>query len=153
MIEIKKSKCADTRTCDYDKVSKETLLANSKQHIEDVSRGFSFFIDKMWDASFLHDYTKIKNIDEFYTDFKTGFASRDWCVMHQQKERHHFKNADYVQDDVNLIDIIEMIIDGVMAGLARSGEYKKEDIPDSLLRKAFDNTIELLLKEVQVKEE
>jgi hypothetical protein len=39
-----------------------------------------------------------------------------------------------------------------MAGLARSGEYRKEAIPDSLLRKAFDNTIELLLKNVKVVE-
>jgi hypothetical protein len=43
-----------------------------------------------------------------------------------------------------------MITDGVMAGMARSGEYRKEEIPDSLLRKAFDNTIELLLRNVEV---
>lgn len=49
-----------------------------------------------------------------------------------------------------MIDILEMITDRVMAGLARSGEYRKQEVSDELLRKAFDNTIELLLKNVTV---
>ena len=36
MISIQQSQTADTRTCDYANVTKETLLASSKQHISDV---------------------------------------------------------------------------------------------------------------------
>lgn len=39
-----------------------------------------------------------------------------------------------------------------MAGLARSGEYKKEDAPNGLLEKAFDNTIQLFLDNIEIKE-
>ena len=52
--------------------------------------------------------------------------------------------------DVNLIDVIEYIVDGAMAGMARSGKYRKEEIPKGLLEKAFNNTIELLLSEIVI---
>ena len=154
MIIIKKSKNADTRTCDWSKVSEEELLGNSLQHINDVKEGMVFFANKCLIAGLSHDITKISHIKEFHEDFKHGFKEghQSWWDRHQRVERHHLKNAEYVQDDVNLIDILEMITDGVMAGLARSGEYRQEEIPDKLLRKAFDNTIKLLLKNVKVKE-
>ena len=69
----------------------------------------------------------------------------------EKKERHHFNNKEYIQDDVNLIDIIDQIIDGVMAGMARSGEYRQENIEPELLQKAYNNTVKLLLKNVVVK--
>lgn len=154
-IKIKKSKNADTRTCDWTKVSKESLLENSKQHIQDVTQGLIFFITKLSLAARCHDFTKIESIDQFHENFTHGFKEGHdkWWKMHQTVERHHLKDEKYVQDDVNLIDIIEMITDGVMAGLARTGEYRKEEILDSLLRKAFDNTIQLLLKNVEVVED
>jgi hypothetical protein len=70
--------------------------------------------------------------------------------MHQKVERHHLKNKEFIQDDVNLIDVLEQIIDGVMAGLARSGEYKQEEMPAELLEKAYKNTVSLILKNVEV---
>jgi hypothetical protein len=150
VITIQKSKNADTRTCDWSKVSKEELLRDSKQHIEDVRKGLGFIISMLLITQDSHDFTKIRHIDGFHDDFKTGFKQTDWFEMHQRVERHHLKDPKYVQDDVNLIDLIEMIIDGVMAGLARSGEYRKEEIPNSLLRKAFDNTISMILRNVEV---
>jgi len=39
----------------------------------------------------------------------------------------------------------------MMAGLARSGEYRKEELPDGLLQKAFDNTVDKLIKVIEVK--
>lgn len=62
---------------------------------------------------------------------------------------NHCKMPIYLCDDCEL----DMITDGVMAGLARSGEYRKEEIPNWLLKKAFDNTIELLLNNVEIKGE
>jgi len=39
-----------------------------------------------------------------------------------------------------------------MAGLARSGTYRKEDLPDGLLQKAFDNTVDKLINIIKVEE-
>ena len=150
-IYIKKSNTADTRTCDWSQVSKEELLMSSISHINDVQKGMGFFIKKMFDIAVNHDHTKISHIDDFYEDFKTGFKRTIWWEMHMNIERHHFNKPKYIQDDVNLLDIIEMITDGVMAGIARSGEYRHEEIPDKLLRKAFNNTITMLLNNTYVK--
>jgi hypothetical protein len=150
MIKIKKSETADTRTCDFGSVSKETLRQSSESHIYDVIRGMNFFGDMIKRAGLFHDVTKLNRLNMFHSDFQTGFKVTNWWEMHQMAERHHLRDAKYVPDDVNLVDIIEMITDGVMAGMARSGEYRKEEISDELLRKAFDNTIALLLENIEV---
>ena len=150
MIKIKKSKNADTRTCDWSKVSKEELLKNSKMHILDVKKGLNVFSEMLNKASKNHDFTKLTLIDNFHNDFKTGFKRTYWWKKHQQMERHHFNTKKYIKNDINLIDIIEQITDGVMAGMARSGKYRKE-IPDyKLLLKAYDNTAKLLLSKIEV---
>ena len=150
MIKIKRSETADTRTCDFTKVSIDTLRESSKSHICDVNEGMKLFAQMAIYAGIFHDNTKLSRLAMFHDDFKGGFETTKWWEMHQLAERHHLKDAQYVPEDVNLIDILEMITDGVMAGTARSDGYRKEGIPDSLLRKAFDNTIELLLKNVEV---
>jgi len=149
-IKIKKSECADTRTCDWSKVTKEQLLENSNMHIKDVREGMEFLKDKIEQAKIMHDITKLTKIDSFHQDFSTGFKTTDWWEKHQKIERHHFNDPKYIQDDVNLIDILEQITDAVMAGMARSGEYRKEDLPAGLLQKAYENTINLLLSNVEV---
>lgn len=35
-VDMIKSSCADTRTCDWNKVIKDQLLENSESHISDV---------------------------------------------------------------------------------------------------------------------
>ena len=154
MIEIKKSKNADTRTCDWSKVSESELLENSQQHICDVEQGMNFFGNLVKYQGTSHDFTKITHIKEFHNDFKNGFKEgfTSWWELHQKVERHHLKNEQFIQDDVNLIDILEQITDGVMAGLARSGEYRDEPISPELLKKAYDNTVKLLLLNVKVVE-
>ena len=151
-IVIRKSKVADTRTCDWTKVSKQQLLKASKQHIQDVKKGLYFLIDILRDKAKKHDYTKIENIDEFYRDFKTGFKRKDWWRMHQKVERHHFDTKKYIQKDVNLLDVIEQIVDGVMAGMTRTGKWRYEPLSNELLQKAYKNTAKLLLKVIKVKE-
>lgn len=98
-----------------------------------------------------HDYTKIDSIDEFYNDFKTGFKKTDWWKMHQNKERHHFNTKKYIKKDINLIDVLEQIVDGVMAGMARSGKYREENLSSKLLLKAYKNTAKLLLDNLKIK--
>lgn len=150
MIKIKPSKTADSRTCDWSKVTKEELLEATNSHLHDVYRGFDFLMMLMLKQRNMHDITKLSHIDDFYRNFKTGFQEKDWWEMHQDKERHHFNDPKYIQHDVNLIDIMDQIVDGVMAGMARSGEYRQEFIDSELLKRAYDNTVKLLLTEVEV---
>lgn len=148
MIQIKRSETADTRTCDWKRVTKEQLLKSSKQHIGDVSRGIGFFIDKLKIAAENHDHTKISGIDSFHSDFTTGFESTEWWKMHQREERHHIRNNE--PENINLIDVIEHIADCVMAGMARSGEFRFEGVDEEQLARAFNNTVNLLLENVEV---
>lgn len=150
-IIIKKSKNADTRTCDWTKVSKEELLKNSKQHISDVKKGINYLSFLLKEAGRIHDFTKLSMIDGFYSDFQTGFKKTNWWKMHQKVERHHFNTKKYIKKDINLIDVLEQIVDGVMAGMARSGKYRKEVPSTKLLLKAYENTAKLLLNNLEVK--
>ena len=152
MIKITKSKTADTRTCDFANVSKETLLASSDQHIEDVRSGLAFFGELLREAARVHDRDKLTDIDGFHRDFVTGFARTEWWDNHRKVNRHHLLQADGVPNDVNLIDVLDMIADCVMAGMGRSGSVYALTLAPELLEKAFQNTVELLKSEVVVVE-
>lgn len=152
MIHIKSSSTADTRTCDWSKVTKDTLLESSRSHISDVVKALESFREMLDNSAKVHDFDKVSDngIEEFYNDFKTGFSRTVWWDNHRIVNRHHLQMADGVPDDVNLIDVLEMVADCVMAGMARSGSVYKVEIPDSVLRRAFDNTVELLKNSVVV---
>lgn len=152
MIQIEKSMTADSRTCDYSKVSKETLLASSVQHIEDVRKALHFFIEKIKEAGRNHDPDKITDIDGFHADFATGFKEQSWWDRHRKLNRHHLTHPDGIPADVNLIDVLDFIADCVMAGMGRSGSVYPLKLPPELLESAFQNTVELLKKQVVVKE-
>jgi hypothetical protein len=153
VIRINKSPTADSRSCDFASVSKDTLLASSKEHIADVRAGLSFFRLLLLVASEGHDYDKLTDIDGFHANFVTGFKERDWLDRHYKLNRHHLQDPAGVPADVNLIDILDMISDCVMAGMARTGEVYGLAIPDEVLRRAFDNTVKLLKDEVVVIDE
>ena len=152
MITIQKSKTADSRTCDYSKVSKEQLYESSVQHINDVKKAMVLFKDMLDSAAEKHDFDKLTGIDQFHEDFRTGFKQTIWWDNHRIVNRHHLLEDDGVPADVNLVDVMEMIVDCVMAGMGRSGEVYPLDVKPELLKKAFDNTIELLKKQVIVEE-
>ena len=152
MIQIRKSATADTRTCDYANVSKETLLQSSMQHIGDVQLGIAFLADKLLAQAQVHDADKLSDIDGFHRDFLTGFEVTEWWDRHRKLNRHHLLNEDGVPDDVNLIDVLDMIADCVMAGMARSGSVYALNIPTEVLTRAFENTVELLKANVEVVE-
>ena len=87
MIRIQPSQTADTRTCDYANVSKETLLASSQQHIDDVWRALRFFSTQLGIAAGAHDTDKITDIDGFHADFLTGFKQTGWWDRHRRLNR------------------------------------------------------------------
>lgn len=151
MIEIRKSETADTRTCDYANTSKETLYASSVQHIGDVRAALDWFVQLIHEAAERHDYDKLSDIDGFHADFVTGFKETGWWDRHRKLNRHHLLQADGVPDDVNLIDVLDMIADCVMAGMARSGSVYELKLDPDVLWRAFTNTVEMLKQEVVVK--
>lgn len=149
-IIISRSKTADTRSCDYSKVSKETLIASSKSHISDVRRGIALMARMMQDQAERHDADKLSNIDQFHADFLTGFKSTTWWDAHRKINRHHINAPDGVREDVNLIDVLEHIVDCVMAGKARTGTVYQIKLPPELLEQAFLNTFEMMVECVEV---
>jgi hypothetical protein len=150
MIHIKKSPTADTRTCDFANTTKETLLASSRQHIQDVGVAMAHFAIMLCTQAEVHDHDKISDIDGFHRDFLTGFEEHSWWDNHRKVNRHHLLEADGVPTDVNLIDVLDMISDCVMAGMARSGEVYPLNIDPEVLMRAFQNTVDLLKKNVKV---
>jgi hypothetical protein len=152
MIVVKKSPTADTRTCDFANINKNTLHASSLQHIADVRSAIDFFRHSLLEAGERHDFDKITDIDGFHRDFVTGFKETTWWDNHRKVNRHHLLQADGVPDDVNLIDVLDMIADCVMAGMARSGSVYALDINSKVLMRAFENTVQLLKSEVTVEE-
>jgi len=153
MIEVRKSPTADTRTCDWSKVTKEQLKESSLQHINDVVKGLQYFADLLDTAAAHHDFDKLSDIDGFHQDFATGFKQTSWWDKHRKVNRHHLDKADGVPDDVHLVDVIEHIVDCVMAGMARSGDVYDLKLDDALLQRAFQNTVELLKSQVIVRAE
>lgn len=152
MIMISKSPTADTRTCDYANTTKETLLESSRQHIRDVREALQFFSKMIAVALLDHDRDKLTDINGFHADFLTGFKVTDWWDNHRKLNRHHLEQADGVPADVNLIDVLDYISDCVMAGMARSGSVYPLHLSPELLETAFQNTVELLKREVVVAE-
>lgn len=150
MITIQQSPTADTRTCDFANVSKETLLASSKQHIIDVEQALDFFVDYIYRASTNHDTDKLTDIDGFHADFVTGFKQTGWWDRHRALNRHHLMQEDGIPADVNLIDVLDFIADCVMAGMARSGSVYPLKLSPELLERAFQGTVELLKSNVTV---
>lgn len=150
MIRIQTSETADTRTCDYANVSKETLLASSKQHIGDVRLALDFFMAQVCKAGQDHDTDKLTDIDGFHRDFLTGFKVTEWWDRHRTLNRHHLQQEDGIPADVNLIDVLDFIADCVMAGMARSGEVFPLKLSPELLERAFQNTVTLLKAQVVV---
>ncbi len=151
-IEIEKSPTADTRTCDWSKVTKQELLKSSKMHIKDVIKGMGWFSKEIQQRANLHDHDKVSDIDGFHEDFSTGFKTENWYKNHKKVNRHHISDSDGVPKDVDLIDVIEYITDCVMAGMARSGNVYTLELSNELLQQAFQNTIEKFKNIVKVKD-
>lgn len=150
IIHIQPSTTADTRSCDWSKVSQEQLCDSSVQHREDVTKGFAFFERMMRRQAELHDHDKLSNIEGFHADFTTGFKQTAWWDEHRKINRHHLLQEDGVPDDVNLIDVLDLIVDCTMAGLGRSGSIYPITISEDVLKRAFENTCELLKNHVVV---
>ena len=147
MIKIHKNPNGDTRTAPKNVTFEEFAEANDS-HISDVRRVLKRLADAVRLTGELHDRTKKSYELEFYNDFKdtlengSNFVESEWYKMHIEKERHHLLSR--CPDDVDLLDVIEMIVDCICAGKARSGEVRPLEISDDILRLAVKNTVKLI---------
>ena len=142
-----------------DEVHKEITYSGTYIHIKDVQKGCAFIANKIIEAGINHDDTKmtIDNVNFAIEEGKTGISVKDgeWYKSHIENNRHHFYQHDNL-DDCNLIDVIEAIVDCVMAAKARRGQSVKmstDFISPELLAKAFKNTVEMLENEIIVEDE
>ena len=153
MIKIKKNPNGDTRTAPKN-VSFEDFQEANDMHISDVSSVMYEISRMIDDRGINHDHTKKSQEKLFYENFLstmnkgTDFTKDEWYQIHIKTERHHLLSN--CPSDVNLIDVLEMIVDCICAGLARSGEVRPVEINDDILHKAIDNTAELIKSMVEV---
>ena len=154
IIEIEKNTNGDTRTAKKDVTFEEFQKAND-MHIKDVKTVMGALSTMLDQAGKNHDRTKKSAEKQFYADFKdtmengSNFVEGDWYKMHCSTERHHLLSD--CPDNVDLLDVIEMIVDCVCAGKARSGDVRPPEINDDILKKAFKNTVGLVDKMTKLK--
>lgn len=117
-------------------------------HRQDVKIVMYELAYNLQDKGRLHDYTKTSREKLFYKNFLsamnegTDFISDEWYQFHIKKEKHHLLSN--CHEEVNLLDVLEMLVDCICAGKARSGEVRNFEISDEILKKALDNTVKKL---------
>jgi len=150
MIELVKTPNADSRSADG-KISLMALQLATANHMDHVSKGLGYFANLLRAAGKCHDHTKSDNMEDFHKALESGkIKNSRWYKMHISEERHHLVSK--VPDNVNLIDVIEHLVDCVMAGSARTGKIFDIDLSNEVLQKAHKNTVELLKKQIKVTE-
>ena len=156
-ITVYDSPTASSNTADHP-VSKKELLASTELHQKDVRMGLRWLSDLLQEAADKHDWTKIKYFEEFYKQFRESQKNGDWPEgqewwfekYHKALERHHFDN-DKPDDEVTLIDVLEKLVDCVMAGMGRAGNYDASHEPSAeVLKKAYENTRNKLLSIIKL---
>lgn len=147
MITIYKNPNGDTRTAPKN-VSFEDFQKANDMHKQDVKNVMNELALELMVKGDIHDHTKKTYEKLFYDNFistmnnNTDFINDEWYKLHIENERHHLFSR--VPDDVNLLDVIEMIVDCICAGKARSGEIRYLEINEEILVKALNNTVKLV---------
>lgn len=153
MIIIEKNPNGDTRTAPKN-ISFEQFQKANDMHRADVQVVMKYLARLVHKAGLKHDYTKKSDEELFYENFLstmnngTNFVEDEWYQLHINTERHHLLSR--CPEDVNLIDVLEMIADCTCAGLARSGEVRDLEISTDILERAVKNTVNLIVKEIDV---
>ena len=144
-ILIYKNPNGDSRTAPKN-ISYEEFQKANDMHKQDVKIVMDELAYMLSQRGREHDYTKKSHEKLFYENFistinyGTDFVNDEWYKMHVTTERHHLISD--LKKDFDLIDVLEMIVDCVCAGKARSGEVKNLQIDEEILTKAFNNTVD-----------
>jgi len=156
MVKIQRNTAGDSRV-QSEVPTREAFDNANISHIKDVNNLAEVFCSMLKASASKHDWTKVEEpyATMFYDDMcatirgERDFFDGEWSKLHYyEKERHHLKRS--CPDDVTLIDVIEMVCDCVSAGLARSGNVYDLDIDESILKKALNNTVDLLKAQCEV---
>ena len=152
---IYKNSNGDTRTAPKNVTFKEFQKAND-MHREDVKNTMNEIAFLLMEKGKKHDWTKKDYEEMFYNNFLstlnngTNFIEDEWYQLHIEKEKHHLTSK--CHDDVDLLDVIEMVVDCVCAGKARSGEIRGLEINQEILGKALKNTVKKINEMVKCEE-
>ena len=152
---IYKNSNGDTRTAPKNVTYKEFQKAND-MHREDVKNTMNEVAFLLMEKGKKHDWTKKDYEEMFYNNFLstlnngTNFIEDEWYQLHIEKEKHHLFSK--CHDDVDLLDVIEMVVDCVCAGKARSGEIRGLEINQEILDKALKNTVKKINEMVKCEE-
>lgn len=152
---IKRNIDGDTRVATKVPTIEEFEMSN-ELHRLDVSKVMNEISRIIKTRGDKHDWTKVKEPYRsiFYRDLcntiegNIKFEDGDWATYHYKMERHHLLRE--IPDNVNLFDVIEMIVDCVCDGMARSGEVRPIEIPENLLIMAMDNTVRMVADMIEV---
>lgn len=153
MITIYKNPNGDTRTAKKD-VSFEEFQRANDMHRQDIRNVINELAFDMMLKGMSHDFTKKTDERLFYNNFlstmnkATDFVNDEWYKLHIKEERHHLLSN--CPEDVNLLDVLEMVVDCVCAGMARSGEIRDIEINQEILNKALKNTSDLIKNKIEV---
>lgn len=136
----------------------DELLMDLLHHTDDVElcmRNIGVYIEEIGEW---HDWTKFSYFDDFMQDTlerqdTPDFKQRDWYKIHTSLERHHINAKKPV--DVNLFDVLEMMVDCIVSGKTRTGSVNDTFLvlPQSVLNEAYWNTVDLLKKQIRLKDE
>lgn len=154
-IIIESTPNADSRTATGE-LDKETILEDTKKHIAGVRDTLYAISDEIRIIANNHDHTKISHFNQFFEDFSkhrldpdnVNFKQLPWWKIHIT-ERHHLN--DRCPENVDLLDVLEMIVDCVCAGKARTGDVYPIELSDDILQRAVKNTQKLLETNIRVK--
>lgn len=147
MIKIYKNPNGDSRTAPKN-VSFEDFQKANDMHRQDVKNVMNEIALYIMQQGVVHDYTKKTAEKTFYDNFKsainkgTDFVNDEWYQFHIKNEKHHPLSK--CHKDITLLDVIEMVVDCVCAGKARSGEVRGLEINNDILTLALNNTVAMI---------
>ena len=156
IVKMERNCLGDTRTATHMPTREEFREANWS-HKDDVLNLAVAFATELRSRVGNHDWTKVQApYDEMFYDLMKStieegadFMDGEWARLHYDVlERHHLSR--HCPNDVTLFDVLEMLFDCVSAGMTRSGSVYPIDISDEILQKAVSNTIDYLVKHIEV---
>ena len=124
------------------------VIESTYQHRDEVRGAFMSLLYLGEKKIADHDHTKLEKSDVFTRALQTNFqpdaeTSENWKEYHYQNERHHLDKV--VPEDVDLLDVMEMLCDCVVAAKSRTGKISEPiEIPADVLLRAVENTVDLL---------
>ena len=155
-VKMRRNCLGDTRTATHMPTREEFREANWS-HKDDVLNLAVAFATELRSRVGNHDWTKVQApYDEMFYDLMkvtiedgADFMDGEWARLHYDVlERHHLSR--HCPNDVTLFDVLEMLFDCVSAGMTRSGSVYPIDISDEILQKAVSNTVDYLVKHIEV---